>query len=597
MGFANADGGELLIGVEDDATVSGVPHKDSLVDLMKSAHKSHVHPETPLPTPLIGQSDIEGKRILYFSVGKSPGPIHLTSDGRCLQRLDRENRPVAAEQIQSDRQELLSREYDRNFVDGATTPDLELRLIERAAANTAQGYSAEKILQYFGLAEYTGTGLRLRRAALLLFGTDIARWHPRCSVRIVRVNGTELGVGNKYDVTHDELITGNILKLLEDVWDALRPYLARTRFQVSGLFRESLIYPEAACREALVNAIAHRDYSRQGNSVEVYVFDDHMELRSPGGLLSSVSLHRLSNLEGVHESRNVLIARALRELGYMREMGEGIPRIFRAMRESDLVDPALEVDRDIFKVTLQHRSIFTQHDIEWLEGFAEFDLDKNEQRVVLLGRDGHLLSTNEIIKVAGIVDIDDFRALSERLRMKGLLYNARPRLGGAGRRREIGRFQVRAPKEAGQYFGELLAAVRSIGPAATLKPADARKIRSQLSQKSPYAELLHSCLQSLGLVDGQKRFLPKVFTYVPELQGQPREEARAVYGEVKAVKPEQYGFIRADDGTEYFFRKSTLNPEVRWDALERGTRVCFRVEPARTREQKDVAADVRLAQE
>lgn len=597
VSFANADGGELLVGVEDDTSVTGIPHKEDLIQAMKSAFREYVHSDTPLPSPAVGQVLIDDKCVLYFSVGKSVGAIHLTSDGRCLQRSDRENRPVAAEQIQTDRQELISREYDRAFVDGATTANLDLALVNRMVETIAPGYSAEKFLQYLGLAEYGHSGLRLRRAALLLFANEIGRWHPRCSVRIVRVSGTELGVGEKYNIERaedDQLVSGTILQLFDDAWNTLRPHLARTRFETSGLFRESLIYPEVACREALVNAIAHRDYSREGSPIEVFVFDDRMEFRSPGGLLSSISVERLSSLEGVHESRNVLIARALREVGRMREIGEGIPRIFLSMRESELVDPLLEAGRDRFTVTLQHRSIFTRQDVEWLQSYEEFDLSKNEQRVVLLGRDGHLLSTNEIILVTGIVDIDDFRALNELLRMKGILYNAKPRLGGgSGRRREIGRFRVRPPKEVEQYFGELLSGLRAIAPAAILSPSAVRRVRSSLSSKSPYTDRPDSCLQALGFIDAQKRLLPKAFAYVPDLEQIARPTI--VSGEIRVVRPARFGFIRANDGTEFFFHESNLNSGLGWNALAPGFRVEFEVKSARTSEEKDVAIDIRAA--
>lgn len=595
VAFANADGGELLVGVEDDGSVTGIPHKESHVKSMKNAYVQYLHPDTPLPAPIIGDIKFEGHRVLYFSIGKNLDYIVLTSDGRCLQRSDRQNQPVPAETIQADRGEVISRGYDRVFVDGATTGDIDLEVVGMASEQIAPGYSPEKVLQYLGLAEYGEAGLRFRKAALLLFSKEINKWQPRCSVRILRVKGTELGVGENYNVTSEESIAGTVMKLIEDAWDALRPFLARIRFDSSGLFRESLIYPEVACREALVNAIAHRDYSREGIPIEVFIFDDRIEFRSPGGLLSSISLEKLLDLKGVHESRNVLLARTLRELGYIREIGEGIPRIFRAMRDSELVDPQITSDRDNFTVTLQHKSIFTHQDIEWLAGYREFDLNKNEQRVVLLGRDGHLLSTNEIIRVASIVDTDDFRALYQSMRMKGLIYNAKRSLGRGGRRREIGRFQVRPSKEAEQFFGELLEALREIGGVQSLSPAITRVLRGKLSPRSPYAEKPDWSLQELGFIDAQKRFLPKAFSYVPELQAKTVGVSRELKGEINTVKPAGYGFIRGDDGTDYFFHISGLTSNISWEAIKPGDRASFKVKPGRTEGERDIAVEIRFS--
>ena len=288
VAFANADGGELLVGVENDGHITGVAYKEALVSVLKSAHLEYVHQDTPLPTPIIGDIRIDENRVIYFSVGKSSSRVHLTSDGRCLQRFDRENRPVPAEEIIAARGETRSREYDRAFVDGVSTGDLDIDLLTRVAERIAPGFSPEKLIQYLGLAEFGAAGLRYRKAALLLFAKDVSRWHPRCEVRILRVRGSELGVGENYNVIQDDQIVGAIPALIENAWESLRPYLARTRFQSTGLFQERLIYPEFACREALVNAIAHRDYSREGTAIEILVYDDRMEFRSPGGLLSGL---------------------------------------------------------------------------------------------------------------------------------------------------------------------------------------------------------------------------------------------------------------------------------------------------------------------
>ena len=535
---------------------------------------------------------LDNNLILYFSVSKSIDLIHLTSDGRCMKRCDLENKPVPVEHIQAERQEIISREYDRAFVDGASIVDLDIDLVKKATGVICTGYSPEKMLQYLGLAEYSEGGLRLRRAALLLFSKKISQWHPRCLVRIVRINGTELGVGAKYNVLQDDPIPGAILQLLDESWDNLRPYLARTRFETNGLFRESLIYPESACREALVNAISHRDYSREGSSIEIFIFDDRMEFKSPGGLLASITIEKLTKLQGVHESRNVLIAKTLRELGYMREMGEGIPRIFSAMRNSELVDPQFYSDKETFCLTLRHQSIFSKQDIEWLEGYREFDLTKNEQRVVLQGKDGHLLSTNEIIRLAGIVDTDDFRALYEHLRLKGVLFNSKPNAGAGGRKREMGRFNVRKPNELDQYLGELLESLKGVAPCACLSTDKIRQIRNNLSSKSPYLERPDLSLQALGFIDSQKRILPKAFTYVPELEETKQSKSKENIGVIASLKPLKYGFINSEDGGLYFFHQANLADGVKWSSLSIGKRVKFDVKPAKSKEDNDVAINI-----
>lgn len=130
VSFANADGGELYVGVEDDGTVTGVSYSDSVFALLTGAYKTHIHAGTPIPPPVVSRVNYEGKTVLYFQVSKSTERIHLTSDGRCLRRFDRENRPVPVEEIQYSRREKESREYDREFLDGSSLSDLDLELID-----------------------------------------------------------------------------------------------------------------------------------------------------------------------------------------------------------------------------------------------------------------------------------------------------------------------------------------------------------------------------------------------------------------------------------------------------------------------------------
>ncbi len=356
VAFANADGGELLIGVEDDGTISGVPHSEDEIARMLAAPQTHVHAESSLPLAAATAAEISGKKLLFFSVLKGSSEIYQLPDGRCIRRKDMSTAPVAIKQIQFERQEVRSREYDRQFVDGASVSDLDLAFLQTLADNYLRGLSVEKYLQQTGLAEYAMGGLRLRMAALLLFAKDIQRWHPRSQLRILKVAGTQIKSGEGYNVVADEIVRGNVFELLLHSWEQLRPYLTfKTEFASNGLFEEKYLYPEWACREAIINAVAHRDYAIQ-NGIEIFLFDDRMEIKSPGALLSTLTLASLQELEGAHESRNVLLAKVLRENKYVRELGEGMKRMFEIMKENALPNPKLHSNSVSFTVALVRRS-------------------------------------------------------------------------------------------------------------------------------------------------------------------------------------------------------------------------------------------------
>ena len=455
VGFANADGGELLVGVEDDGEITGLELSDDDIRRLLDAPRTRVHKDTPLPSPRAHRVSYQGHKLLYFSVQKGTRYVYLTSDGRCLQRLDRDTVPVPSEHIMFSRREATSQKYDRAFIDGADIPDLDVALVTHVAERISKGMSVEKCLQHLELAEYDGNRLRLRRAALLLFAQDPAKWHPRLQVRIIKIDGTELGSGHTFNVTSDNEVTDNIVNLIEASWDLLRPHLTETRIAEDAVFRAQIIYPELACREALINAVAHRDNSIEGRGIEVHVYSDRLEVVSPGALLSSISLLDLQQLKGVHQSRNSLVARVLRELGYMRELGEGIRRIYELMSQNDLTEPDLSSDTTTFRIALHHRFIYPQEVKLWVDAFAEHELTRDEKTVVRLGYDGHVISPQEIWDAVGIVDTDYYRQLLESLREKNLLYrkiSANKAFQVAKNKRtskkRIPQFGIRNPSEA-----------------------------------------------------------------------------------------------------------------------------------------------------
>ena len=362
VSFANADGGELLIGVEDDGTVTGLFHTEEEIRTMLAATKTHIYQRQELPLTVSTKLIINDKTILYFAVNKGTTQIYQLPDGRCVRRKDKSTMPESVDKIHFERQEIRSRECDSQFVDGALVTDLDISLLQSVADSYIKGLSVELFLQQTGLAVYGTGGLRLKRAALLLFAksNEISRWHSRCQIRFLRVSGNELKSGENYNVISDESVQGNIFELWFKSWESLRPYLAyKTEFGSDARFEQKYIYPEDACKEAIINGLAHRDYSIQ-NGIEIYIFNSRIEIKSPGALLSTISLSNLYELEGAHESRNPLIARVLRENRLMRELGEGMKRMFFLMSENELGRPVLNSNGSWFTVILSNKTDHSQ---------------------------------------------------------------------------------------------------------------------------------------------------------------------------------------------------------------------------------------------
>ncbi|HNZ64588.1 MAG TPA: ATP-binding protein [Smithella sp.] len=421
VAFANGDGGEVIIGVENDSTITGVPHKDEDNQMMLNAYKTHIHNSTPLKDIKHYKVNYKEFVILYFQVLKSSDTIYLTSDGKCLQRKDMETVPIAPHAITLARQEEKSRKYDREYVDNANLNDLDIDIIKFIANDVSKGLSPEKLLQHLDLAEYTPNGLKIRRAALLLFAKSISKWHPRSQVRFVKVMGTQLKSGVDYNANELGIVQGNIISLMNDTWEKLRPFLVQTKLSSGAIFEKKIMYPEQACQEAIINTIAHRDYSMEGSGIEIFIYEDRLEFKNPGSLLSTISIEKIMELKGAHESRNALIGRTLRERGFMRELGEGMRRIFELFKKNELSPPVLSTDNYNFTLTLHHKSIYTTEQKLWLEQFENDDLTPEEKSVVLLGYNNNIFSAQDIWDTVGIVDTEDYRKLVKSLQVKGIL--------------------------------------------------------------------------------------------------------------------------------------------------------------------------------
>jgi ATP-dependent DNA helicase RecG len=157
-------------------------------------------------------------------------------------------------------------------------------------------------------------------------------------------------------------------------------------------FRETPEYPPLAWQEALVNALAHRDYAIESRCSEVYIFEDRLEVTSPGGLVPPVTIEALQERRRVHASRNPRVARVLTELGIMRQQGEGIPRMIEEMELSWLPPPELRVGEGTFAVTLRNEPIFEGGDPVWTASVRELPVGVRQKRALVAFADREFTS-------------------------------------------------------------------------------------------------------------------------------------------------------------------------------------------------------------
>ncbi|MGA9351042.1 MAG: ATP-binding protein [Anaerolineae bacterium] len=382
--IANADGGILALGLEDDGTVTGVDYPEDRLEVLRRAPRTHVRP--PLKVRL-HQAELQGRSIVLFETDWSP-EVHQLTDGRYLLRIGDSNMPFPADQIEAVKAGKRRRVTEARFVPEASLADLDESLLAELRDRAGLALPAEKLLLHYRLAEPRNGRLVLSLATLLLFGKDPGRWHPRCGIDFVKYEGTERRFGAQLNIVKRQWLEAPLVRLIETAYRAIEPHIRERQRLVDLFFEERLEYPTFAWQEAIVNAVAHRDYGYEGVGIEVWMFDDHVEVRSPGELVEPVTLERLRRRERIHAARNPRITRVLTAWEYMRELGEGIPRMFEAMEREGLYPPELKLEAGvIFTVVLRNTPVYGPETARWLKQFEPLDLSGNQKRLLAYARE------------------------------------------------------------------------------------------------------------------------------------------------------------------------------------------------------------------
>lgn len=262
------------------------------------------------------------------------------------------------------RERLAHRPYERRLEPEASLDDLDGELLREFVRRPSfQGLSVAEALEHLGLAEWrprfeglpdhTRGVLRLTNTALLLFGRrgGVFR-HPRAGIRLFRVAGTEPLPGHERNVTQLATLNPPVLRALDEALMIGHTQVLRTETFTGMEFQVEPEIPDFAWREAITNAVAHRDYEIESRETEVWFYEDRVEIESPGGLAPPATEATLR--DGVRASRNPLLVHALETAGRLGNRGKGIPRIYREMASKSLPPPEISSEGGLFTIRLRN---------------------------------------------------------------------------------------------------------------------------------------------------------------------------------------------------------------------------------------------------
>ncbi|MGH2731732.1 MAG: ATP-binding protein [Actinomycetota bacterium] len=347
IGFANAEGGTIVIGLSDrgvEGTDRYAAHRN---ELMKSAIRltqPPVRTRSELKTCILDGGHLD--HLLVIEVEPSE-VVHANRRDEVFLRVGDENRKLTYRQ----RQELLFDKgqavFEATTVPGASLQDLDQQELERYAAAAGHPDPGRLLL---ARSLITSRG-EVSTAAILLFGKHPQASFPEAYVRILRYRGTDRGAGRRQqlvgDVRCEGAIPGQLIRAAREI-EAVEP--VRTALGEHGRFGRMGLIPKDAWLEGLVNAVVHRSYSLAGDHIRVEVFDDRIEIESPGRFPGLVNPK--DPLKVTRFARNSRIARVCSDLDFGQELGEGIRRMFDEMRLAGLADPLYRQTEASVRLTL-----------------------------------------------------------------------------------------------------------------------------------------------------------------------------------------------------------------------------------------------------
>jgi len=352
IGMLNADGGVLAFGISDKAEIQDL---NTIADKLDDYRKLVFDFIIPPCNIVLEEVFIDGKLIFLFHVEQDVERIYCRKDNeKFFLRIADSNRELNQEQIKKLEYDKNIRRFEDEVIPDFDTDDLDQELL--AAYKAKVNFSGEiyDLLYKRNLLAKKEGKYQFKKSAILLFSTSPERYIPSASVRYVRYEGTEAKVGSEHNVVKDQRFENNIPRLIDALTYFLRTSLRDYYFLdvTIGKFRKVPEYPEEAWLEGVVNALCHRSYNLQGNEIYIKHFDDRLEISNSGPLPAQVTIE---NIKTERFARNPRIARVLEDLGYVRQLNEGVSRIYQSMEKSLLAQPEYREQNNNVYLTLRNR--------------------------------------------------------------------------------------------------------------------------------------------------------------------------------------------------------------------------------------------------
>lgn len=364
IAFANAKGGTVYLGVEDNGEVTGCTGNYDLQNIVESIYDK----TRPCLFAEIEELEYERKKVISLSV-EADGITYATTDGRCLRRLGKNSKPYYPDEMSNRYSTVQTPDFSGQIIVESTEDDinkleiykLKEKLKARDPESTLSQMDDMSFLNDLGLVKYDEGKLKLTIAGLLFVGKEksIHCLLPQAEVIYLHYSEDNL---EEYDARLDMKLP--IISIIDRLSEKIQDSNRIVNVQV-GLFRLEIVdFTLKVFQEALLNALTHRDYQNQG-SVYVKHYPDKVVIENPGSFPEGITQNNIITHPSV--PRNKLIAETLQRLKYVQRTGQGVDIIYRDMVSSGKPYPEYRSYSDAVSLTM-YSGI---DDIEFVKFIAE----------------------------------------------------------------------------------------------------------------------------------------------------------------------------------------------------------------------------------
>lgn len=364
VAFSNLEGGMVLLGVEDDKSISGLV-RDNPEEWVMTVCRDKIRPAI-IPFFEVIRDVEPGKDVAIVRVERGFDVHSLWHNNRNIYyiRVGSQTREPTPQELSRLFQQRGTFRADLRPVSGATLKDLDRRRLKDYFGRIRQQDVPEDRDEAGWQTLLINTEIMIEEgvslSGMLLFGKSPNRFLPQAGIDAVAFPETEKGYAARERTALRGSMTplmdedGNLLEagLVEQAIEFVRRNTPVTAVLEDGARRvEKPTYPDEVIRESVVNALIHRDYLLANTDIELAIYEDRLEIISPGKLPNGITPERMR--AGTRASRNQLLKDVMRDYGYLEHMGMGVPRkIVRGMKEHNGTDPDLIEENERFIVRL-----------------------------------------------------------------------------------------------------------------------------------------------------------------------------------------------------------------------------------------------------